>query len=74
MKSRHRYLKNLISSTLQVQLMDTSDLLKECHNMKKERSLSAPEALYYPSIVDQVLAFKQDPRLLGGSGNAGAFL
>lgn len=51
--------------------MDTSDLLKECHNMKKERSLSAPEALYYPSIVDQVLAFKQDPRLLGGSGNAG---
>ena len=39
--------------------------------MKKERSLSAPEALYYPSIVDQVLAFKQDPRLLGGSGSAG---
>ncbi|KAL5262506.1 hypothetical protein ACHWQZ_G008041 [Mnemiopsis leidyi] len=70
--TRRRSLDDPTSNTIgNVQLMDTSDLLKECHNMKKERSLSAPEALYYPSIVDQVLAFKQDPRLLGGSGNAG---
>ena len=43
--------------------------------MKKERSLSAPEALFYPSIADQVLAFKQvaDARMLakeqGQQGN-----
>ena len=58
--------KGWITPTAQTQPMDTTDLLKECQNMKKERSLSAPEALYYPSIADQVLALKQanDPRIV----------
>lgn len=71
--TRRRSLDDPANSPNNTQPMDTTDLLKECQNMKKERSLSAPEALYYPSIADQVLALKQanDPRIVnnpsGGS-------
>ena len=52
--------------------METSDAPKDFTMLKKERSLSAPEALFYPSLMDQVLALKQgsvapDPRLFSGN-------
>lgn len=50
-----------------IPLMEPVDLEPHMNpQMKKERSLSAPEALFYPSIADQVLAFKQvaDARML----------
>ena len=51
--------------------MDTTEILKECNNLKKERSLSAPEALYHPNLAEHVFGLRQesDNRILAFPNN-----